>query len=158
MSQNKRAMLEKGSIAQHGDAVTPEEAIKDPYVLELVDLKDEYSETRLEEALIHRLEDFLLELGSDFAFMGRQRRLRIGDSWFRVDPLFFTRAWDASSSSISSSSLMVSDRRRIHGGQTGDSSKSRSPSCPNWPICCGRVGSKKGAICSMPSCVSATPR
>ncbi|QBR00377.1 PDDEXK nuclease domain-containing protein [Paraburkholderia pallida] len=91
MSQNKRAMLEKGSIAQHGDTVTPEEAIKDPYVLEFLDLKDEYSETQLEEALIHRLEDFLLELGSDFAFVGRQRRLRIGDSWFRVDLLFFHR-------------------------------------------------------------------
>ncbi|WP_434668053.1 PDDEXK nuclease domain-containing protein [Paraburkholderia sp. A3BS-1L] len=91
MSQNKRAMLEKGSIAQPGDPVTPEEAIKDPYVLEFLDLKDEYSETQLEEALIHRLEDFLLELGSDFAFVGRQRRLRIGDSWFRVDLLFFHR-------------------------------------------------------------------
>jgi predicted nuclease of restriction endonuclease-like (RecB) superfamily len=91
MSQNKSAMLEKGSIAQHHDTVTPEEAIKDPYVLEFLDLKDEYSETQLEEALIHRLEDFLLELGSDFTFVGRQRRLRIGDSWFRVDLLFFHR-------------------------------------------------------------------
>jgi predicted nuclease of restriction endonuclease-like (RecB) superfamily len=91
MSQNKRAMLDKGSIAQRDDAMTPEEAIKDPYVLEFLDLKDEYSETQLEEALIHRLEDFLLELGGDFTFVGRQRRLRIGDSWFRVDLLFFHR-------------------------------------------------------------------
>jgi predicted nuclease of restriction endonuclease-like (RecB) superfamily len=91
LSKNKRAMLEKGSIAQSSDAVTPEEAIKDPYVLEFLDLKDEYSESDLEEALIHRLEDFLLELGDDFTFVGRQRRLRIGDSWFRVDLLFFHR-------------------------------------------------------------------
>lgn len=91
MSKNKRAMLEKGSKPQPCDAVTPEEAVKDPYVLEFLNLQDEYSESELEDALIHRLEDFLLELGSDFTFVGRQRRLRIGDSWFRVDLLFFHR-------------------------------------------------------------------
>ncbi|MEY2686998.1 MAG: hypothetical protein RL375_1196 [Pseudomonadota bacterium] len=91
LSKNKRAMLEKGSVAQHSDLITPEEEIKDPYVLEFLDLKDEYSESQLEDALIHRLEDFLLELGGDFTFVGRQRRLRIGESWFRVDLLFFHR-------------------------------------------------------------------
>ncbi|CAB3809686.1 PDDEXK nuclease domain-containing protein [Paraburkholderia fynbosensis] len=91
MSRNKRAMLEKGAAARPGETVSPDEAIKDPYVLEFLDLKDEYSESDLEEALIHRLEDFLLELGGDFTFVGRQRRLRIGDSWFRVDLLFFHR-------------------------------------------------------------------
>jgi len=91
LSKNKRAMLEKGSLATAADLVTPEEAIKDPVVLEFLGLKDEYSESDLEEALIHRLEDFLLELGGDFTFVGRQRRLRIGESWFRVDLLFFHR-------------------------------------------------------------------
>jgi predicted nuclease of restriction endonuclease-like (RecB) superfamily len=91
LSKNKRTMLEKGSKAYPSDFVTPEEAIKDPYVLEFLDLKDEYSESQLEDALVHRLEDFLLELGGDFAFVGRQRRLRIGESWFRVDLLFFHR-------------------------------------------------------------------
>lgn len=91
MSRDKRAMLEKGAVAKPGDTVGPEEAITDPYVLEFLDLKDEYSESDLEDALIHRLEDFLLELGGDFTFVGRQRRLRIGDSWFRVDLLFFHR-------------------------------------------------------------------
>ncbi len=73
LSKDKRAMLEKGSQAQPGDLVTPDEVIKDPYVLEFLNLKDEYSESDLEDALIHRLEDFLLELGSDFTFVGRQR-------------------------------------------------------------------------------------
>lgn len=91
MSKNKRTMLEKGSQPQPGDLITPDEAIKDPYVLEFLDLKDEYSESELEDALIHRLEDFLLELGSDFTFVGRQRRLRLDESWFRVDLLFFHR-------------------------------------------------------------------
>jgi len=71
--------------------VTPEEEIKEPFVLEFLGLKDEYSESELEEALIRRLEQFLLELGGDFAFVGRQRRLRIGDTWYRVDLLFFHR-------------------------------------------------------------------
>ncbi len=54
-------------------------------------LKDEYSESDLEEALLRHLEIFLLELGGDFAFIGRQRRLRIGGEWYRVDLLFFHR-------------------------------------------------------------------
>lgn len=91
LSKNKRAMLEKAGQPQPSDAVTAEEAIKDPCVLEFLNLKDEYSESQLEDALIHRLEDFLLELGGDFTFVGRQRRLRIGESWYRVDLLFFHR-------------------------------------------------------------------
>jgi predicted nuclease of restriction endonuclease-like (RecB) superfamily len=91
LSRNKAAMLTKGAVAKQEDTVTPDEAVKDPYVLEFLNLKDEYSETQLEDALIHRLEDFLLELGSDFTFVGRQRRLRIDQTWFRVDLLFFHR-------------------------------------------------------------------
>ena len=91
LSRNKAAMLTKGAVAKPEDTVTPDEAVKDPYVLEFLNLKDEYSETQLEDALIHRLEDFLLELGSDFTFVGRQRRLRIDQTWFRVDLLFFHR-------------------------------------------------------------------
>ncbi|MDZ4252599.1 MAG: PDDEXK nuclease domain-containing protein [Sulfuritalea sp.] len=84
-------MLMKAEKAEPHDPMTPEEAIKDPFVLEFLALKDEYSESDLEEALIQRLTDFLLELGDDFAFLGRQRRLRIDDTWFRVDLVFFHR-------------------------------------------------------------------
>jgi len=91
LSQNKAAMLEKAKTPEPSDLVTPEEAIKDPFVLEFLDLKDEYSESDLEDALIQRLAEFLLELGDDFAFLGRQRRLRIDDTWFRVDLVFFHR-------------------------------------------------------------------
>ena len=41
--------------------------------------------------MIRRLEHFLLELGDDFAFMARQKRLRVGDDWYRADLLFFHR-------------------------------------------------------------------
>lgn len=91
MSRKKETMLVKGQVARPEDAVSPEEQIKDPFVLEFLGLKDEYSESNLEEALIRDLETFLLELGGDFAFVGRQRRLRIGDHWFRIDLLFFHR-------------------------------------------------------------------
>jgi predicted nuclease of restriction endonuclease-like (RecB) superfamily len=84
-------MLRKGQVATPDDVVTPEEEIKQPYVLEFLNLKDEYSETDLEAALIAKLETFLLELGGDFTFVGRQRRLRVGDEWYRIDLLFFHR-------------------------------------------------------------------
>jgi predicted nuclease of restriction endonuclease-like (RecB) superfamily len=89
LSHNKAAMLQKSEPPS--DIVTAEQALKDPFVLEFLNLKDEYSESELEEALIHHLADFLMELGDDFAFVGRQRRLRLDDSWFRVDLLFFHR-------------------------------------------------------------------
>lgn len=91
LSRNKSVMLTKGARATAQDAVAPEEEIKDPYVLEFLDLKDEYSESDLEAALVAKLESFLLELGGDFAFVGRQRRLRIDDEWYRIDLLFFHR-------------------------------------------------------------------
>ena len=91
LSKNKAALLRKGRAPIPADAVTAEEQVRDPYVLEFLDLKDEYSESDLEAALIDKLEGFLLELGGDFAFVGRQRRLRIGDEWYRVDLLFFHR-------------------------------------------------------------------
>jgi predicted nuclease of restriction endonuclease-like (RecB) superfamily len=91
LSRNKRAMLAGGQVRHAEDEVTPEDEIKDPFMLEFLGLKDEYSESDLEEALVRDLELFLIELGSDFAFVGRQRRLRVGDRWFRIDLLFFHR-------------------------------------------------------------------
>ena len=91
LSKNKAAMLKKGERAKTEDRTSAEEEIKDPYVLEFLGLKDEYSESELEEALIRHLEHFLLELGGDFTFVGRQKRLRIGDEWYRVDLVFFHR-------------------------------------------------------------------
>lgn len=91
LSKNKAAMLKKSGKSLHEDIVTVEDEIKDPFILEFLGLKDEYSENDLEEALIKHLEKFLLELGSDFAFIGRQKRLRIGGEWYRIDLLFFHR-------------------------------------------------------------------
>lgn len=90
-SRNKGAMLKKGAAPIDSERLTPEQEIKDPLVLEFLGLKDEYSESDLEEALIQQLESFLLELGGDFAFVGRQKRLRLEDEWYRVDLVFFHR-------------------------------------------------------------------
>ena len=91
LSKNKAAMLTRGRRARSEDRVLPEGEFKDPFILEFLGLKDEYSESDLEETLISRLETFRLELGGDFCFMGRQRRLRVGNEWYRVDLLFFHR-------------------------------------------------------------------
>jgi predicted nuclease of restriction endonuclease-like (RecB) superfamily len=91
LSRNKAAMLAKGAKPQPGDLLTADEVVRDPLVLEFLNLKDEYSESDLEDALIQHLEHFLLELGGAFAFVARQRRLRIDHEWFRVDLLFFHR-------------------------------------------------------------------
>jgi predicted nuclease of restriction endonuclease-like (RecB) superfamily len=91
LSRNKAALIKKGQRSIPEDQLTAEEEIKDPMVLEFLGLKDEYSESALEDALIHRLEEFLLELGNDFSFIARQKRLRVGDEWYRVDLLFYHR-------------------------------------------------------------------
>jgi predicted nuclease of restriction endonuclease-like (RecB) superfamily len=89
LSKNKAPVLAKGSKVD--EDLVPEDAIKSPFILEFLDLKDEYSESDLEEALVKKLETFLLELGGAFAFVGRQRRLRVGDEWYKVDLVFFHR-------------------------------------------------------------------
>ena len=91
LSKDRAAMLARGREPRVEDRLLPQEAIKDPFVLEFLDLKDEYSESDLEEALIVHLGNFLLEMGDDFCFIGRQKRLRVGHEWYRVDLLFFHR-------------------------------------------------------------------
>lgn len=91
LSRNKTAILKKGQKPNPGEVPTAEEEVRDPLVLEFLGLKDEYSENALEEALIRHLEGFLLALGNDFTSVARQKRLRLGDEWYRIDLLFFHR-------------------------------------------------------------------
>ena len=65
--------------------------LKDPYVLDFLDLKDSYSEKDLESAIIAELERFILEMGRDFAFVGRQVRLTFQDVDYYVDLLLYHR-------------------------------------------------------------------
>jgi predicted nuclease of restriction endonuclease-like (RecB) superfamily len=85
----KLAALEKKKSPQ--EVVRYEEIFKDPYLLDFLGLKGAYSEKDLEAAIIHNLEQFLIELGSDFCFIGRQYAMRIDDVDYFLDLLFFHR-------------------------------------------------------------------
>jgi predicted nuclease of restriction endonuclease-like (RecB) superfamily len=90
-SKQQAALLARGQKPRPEDAVPVEDEVRDPYLLEFLNLKDEYSETELEDALIRHLESFLLELGAGFAFVARQKRIRIGHVWYRIDLLLYHR-------------------------------------------------------------------
>lgn len=89
LSKRKMAVIAKA----HEKPITlkPEDEIKDPYILEFLSLKDEYSESDLEEALINHLERFLLELGDGFTFVARQKRITLEGSHYRLDLLLYHR-------------------------------------------------------------------
>jgi predicted nuclease of restriction endonuclease-like (RecB) superfamily len=91
LSRNKEAMILKGRPPKPEDAVTPEDTIRDPYLLEFLNLKDQYSENDLEEAIIQHMQTFLLEMGAGFTFVARQQRIRIGHVWYRMDLVLFHR-------------------------------------------------------------------
>ena len=78
-AKDQASLLARGQELHPADALSIEEEIRDPYILEFLNLKDEYSERELEEALIRHLETFLLELGNGFTFVARQKRIRVGD-------------------------------------------------------------------------------
>ena len=90
-SRNKAAMLLKGREPMPEDAVTVEETIRDCYFLEFLNLKDEYSEAEIEDAIIRHLETFLLEMGAGFTFVARQHSFRIDSESFRMDLVLFQR-------------------------------------------------------------------
>ena len=77
-------------LRQSGEA-SPSLFLKDPYLLDFLDLNDNFSERDLENGILRELERFILELGSDFAFMGRQKRIQIGGHDYVIDLLFFHR-------------------------------------------------------------------
>lgn len=64
---------------------------RDPYILDFLDLKDTYSEKDLESAIISELEKFILEMGSDFAFLARQKRITVDGEDYYIDLLFYHR-------------------------------------------------------------------
>ncbi len=81
-------------LALKGHVVeTSKDAVKDPYVLEFLGLKElpEYSESELESRIIDHLQQFLLELGTGFAFVGRQVRFTFDEEHFMVDLVFYNR-------------------------------------------------------------------
>jgi predicted nuclease of restriction endonuclease-like (RecB) superfamily len=81
-------------LASQGQIITaPRDAIKDPYILEFLELEQRptYSENDLETAIINKLEHFLLELGKGFLFESRQKRFSFEEEHFYVDLVFYNR-------------------------------------------------------------------
>ena len=89
LSKRKQAVIAKAH--EKPIILKPEDEIKDPYILEFLGLKDEYSESQLEKALIKHLENFLLELGIGFTFVARQKRITLEGRHFRLDLLLYHR-------------------------------------------------------------------
>jgi predicted nuclease of restriction endonuclease-like (RecB) superfamily len=83
-----KQLAEKGQLIEK-----PTDILKDPYILEFLDLPDkhQYSETELEAEIIDKLEHFLLELGKGFTFVARQFRMTIDEKHFKADLVFFNR-------------------------------------------------------------------
>jgi predicted nuclease of restriction endonuclease-like (RecB) superfamily len=81
---------ELAKLADH-EPMSPQLLIKDPYFLDFLDLQDHFSERDLENAILYELEQFILELGSEFAFLKRQKRIQIGGRDYYIDLLFYHR-------------------------------------------------------------------
>ncbi len=91
LSKDKKGVLE---LSQQGQIITkPQDIIKDPYVLEFLELSEEniITETVLEKKIIDNIQKFLLELGKGFSFIGRQYRITLDNHHFYVDLVFYHR-------------------------------------------------------------------
>jgi predicted nuclease of restriction endonuclease-like (RecB) superfamily len=92
LSKQPEALIQQElqSLAQQ-DQVSSTMVLKDPYVLDFLDLSDHYLEKDLEDAILRDLENFLLELGAGFTFIARQKRIQIDNEDFYIDLLFYNR-------------------------------------------------------------------
>ena len=91
LSRNETKLAEL--VRARGEQVEPRLAVRDPYVFEFLGIKSKevMGESHLEDALLERLQDFLLELGNGFCFEARQKRILIGDTYGFVDLVFYHR-------------------------------------------------------------------
>lgn len=91
LSQDKSGVLK---LSQKGLIISePKDIIKDPYVLEFLQIQEEYrmTESKLEQKIINNLQTFLLELGKGFSFVGRQYRITLDNDHYYVDLVFYHR-------------------------------------------------------------------
>lgn len=106
LRERKNTMLfERTALSKHPETLLTQELeklrqtgslshnllLKDPYILDFLDLNDRYLEKDLEDAILRELEHFLLELGAGFSFVARQKRIQIDHDDFYIDLLFYNR-------------------------------------------------------------------
>jgi predicted nuclease of restriction endonuclease-like (RecB) superfamily len=95
------------------DTVSAPLLLKDPYILDFLDLKDRHLEKDLEDAILREMENFLLELGAGFSFVARQKRIQIDHDDFYIDLLFYNRKLRR----LVAIDLKMDDFRAEHKGQ-----------------------------------------
>jgi len=89
-SKNKQPVELEAQQKTSTLAETPKEYLRDPYILDFLNLQDKsYQENELEQGIINNLQQFLLELGKGFAFVERQKRIRFDDEDFYIDLVFY---------------------------------------------------------------------
>jgi len=86
----KLARMELDKLREE-NKLTPDLVFRDPYFLDFLGLKGSYQEKDLESAIIRDLEKFIMEIGSEFSFIARQKRITVGGDDFYLDLLFFHR-------------------------------------------------------------------
>lgn len=79
------------SLLKSNNELTPELVLRDPYLLEFLNLPEEHYESDLENAILQQIEQFLLELGTGFSFVARQKRMTIDNEHFYLDLLLYNR-------------------------------------------------------------------
>lgn len=88
----EETIINELNMLEAKENVSEELFFRDPYVLDFLDLKDTYSEKDLENSILSELQKFILELGSDFAFLNRQKRITIDGQDYYIDLLFYHRS------------------------------------------------------------------
>lgn len=90
--QPENVIRQELDLLRKEDRMTPDLVFRDPYLLDFLGLADAYSERDFESAILKELERFLLELGADFTFVARQKRMPIGGQDYYLDLLFYHRS------------------------------------------------------------------
>ena len=92
LSKQSETLIRQELLAlRTDDQISPQLVFRDPYLLDFLQLSDTFSERDLESAILRELESFLLELGSGFSFVARQKRISVGGDDFYLDLLFYHR-------------------------------------------------------------------
>lgn len=89
--QPDRLVAQELESLRNAQPMSPSLVMRDPYILDFLELRDTWQESDLEAAIIRDMESFLLELGAGFTFVARQKRIQIDDDDFYLDLLFYNR-------------------------------------------------------------------
>jgi len=87
----EKLLKDEIEVLKSQGTVTPDLVFRDPYFLNFLGLKDTYNEKDMESAILNQLQMFIVEMGTDFAFLARQKRILIDGEDFKIDLLFFHR-------------------------------------------------------------------